>query len=178
MLVDGDLVEVDTAVLEGEGDFQIDEARAARTTRVQSGVPLALSVALNPDPAEPGEILLSELTVSNGSASALFNVQVQLEAWNLSGGLLHFERQLVAREEIDYQAVRRDHQVFVAIRGVDVVALTALELALDDLRHGSVGWLCPVEFPDVLHHVDDVLHVVELVICDELAGPGGPGAVV
>jgi uncharacterized repeat protein (TIGR01451 family) len=78
MVADGDLVEVDRALLEGEADFVTHEARATAITRVESGAPMAFSVAVNPDPVEPGETLLTELTVTNDSGSLLSNVQVQL----------------------------------------------------------------------------------------------------
>jgi hypothetical protein len=78
MVADGDLVEVDPALLEGEADFLTHEARATAITRVESGAPLAFSVAVNPDPVEPGETLLTELTVTNDSGGLLSNVQVQL----------------------------------------------------------------------------------------------------
>ena len=75
---DGDLVEVDSAVLEGTISSQGREARALAATRVESGAPLRLAVAANPDPVEPGETLLTEVTVSNSGATSLFNVEVQL----------------------------------------------------------------------------------------------------
>ncbi len=52
--------------------------RATAETRVQAGVPLHLTMELNPDPAQPGELVNGLLTVTNTGPIALLGVEVEV----------------------------------------------------------------------------------------------------
>src|ERR1019366_2383626 len=50
--------------------------RATAETRVQAGVPLQLTMGLNPDPAQPGGLVTGQVTVTNTGAVQLLGVTV------------------------------------------------------------------------------------------------------
>jgi len=52
--------------------------RATAATRVQANTPLQLTMELNPDPAQPGELVNGLLTVTNTGAVQLLAVEVQV----------------------------------------------------------------------------------------------------
>lgn len=53
-----------------------ETTRAWRITRVQVQPQLALAIAMNPDPARPGEVLRGAFTVSNRSGGPMFGVRL------------------------------------------------------------------------------------------------------
>jgi uncharacterized repeat protein (TIGR01451 family) len=74
---DGKLLQVTNAALTGEQNFATHTARATAVTHVKSAAPLSLSVAMNPDPVQPGATLEVTLTVSNQGSSLLSGVVLQ-----------------------------------------------------------------------------------------------------
>ncbi len=53
-------------------------AQATTETRVEAGVPLHVSMELNPDPVQPGELMDGLLTVTNSGRTPMLGVQVEL----------------------------------------------------------------------------------------------------
>ena len=73
MIVDVDNVAVDGQVLNAHAvitdeSIPANESRADAVSQVLSALPLTLSISLNPDPVRPGEVLNTELTVTNPTA--------------------------------------------------------------------------------------------------------------
>jgi len=76
-LVDGTTLLVDAAVLSGNINFQSREARAMAVSRVYSGE-LELNLEINPGPVNPGQLIDSQITVSNptGNVSGALSLRV------------------------------------------------------------------------------------------------------
>ena len=73
MIVDVDNVAVDGQVLNAnavitDASIPANVSRASAVSQVQNAVPLTLSISLNPNPVRPGEVLNTELTVTNPTA--------------------------------------------------------------------------------------------------------------
>ena len=80
-VVQVDDVLIDGAVINAEATIEDDSGRRTRATgatRVEQGVPLALSIELTPDAAQPGAMLTGSLQVTNLSANELIAVEVEV----------------------------------------------------------------------------------------------------
>jgi acyl dehydratase len=73
----GTQLSVDAARITGTLNFLPETARAMAVTRLASGRPLELATTLAPNPAQPGQTLQTDLTVTNSSSSTLFGVLLQ-----------------------------------------------------------------------------------------------------
>jgi hypothetical protein len=80
------VVVVDDSFGEGEvvhAEAHIEDADGRRTrataqTRAEAGVPLQLAIELNPDPAQPGEMIAGRVTVTNTGVVPLLGVTAQV----------------------------------------------------------------------------------------------------
>ena len=86
-LPSGTLLRVNAATVAGSGLVGQEAARATAVTRVETTDALALAVAVNPDPARPGERVRADFTVSNQGLAAIFNVQVTARVPDQVGGV-------------------------------------------------------------------------------------------
>jgi uncharacterized repeat protein (TIGR01451 family) len=72
----GTLLVVNAAEIAGDSLFP-ESARANAVTRVATSPPLELAIEANPDPVRPGELLVTEVTVSNRGAVPLTGVTLR-----------------------------------------------------------------------------------------------------
>jgi uncharacterized repeat protein (TIGR01451 family) len=74
----GSILQVDSATISGTVNFVEQNSSAMASTRVESTIPLSLSVETNPNPVQPGESIQIDLSVANRSTNLLFDVALQM----------------------------------------------------------------------------------------------------
>ncbi len=74
----GDTLQIDAAQISGTVNFLSTNTKAMRTSRVNNSLPLKLALAVNPDPVLPSQLINVVLTVTNPTASPLFNTVLEL----------------------------------------------------------------------------------------------------
>ena len=81
VVVEVDDAAIDGAVIGAEATIEDNSGRRTRATtdtRVEADVPLDLSLALNPDPVRPGELVDARLTVTNTGTTELLAVEAEV----------------------------------------------------------------------------------------------------
>jgi Domain of unknown function DUF11 len=73
-LVDGDVISAEATIEDSSGR----RTRATTATRVEQGVPLALTIELTPESVQPGAMIIGSLQVSNLGALELLDVSVEV----------------------------------------------------------------------------------------------------
>ena len=73
-VIDGDVIAADATIEDSSGQ----RTRATTETRVEQGVPLALSLELVPESVQPGAMTIGSLQVSNLGALELLDVSVEV----------------------------------------------------------------------------------------------------
>ncbi|MCP3969526.1 MAG: DUF11 domain-containing protein, partial [Rhodobacteraceae bacterium] len=77
-LADSTLLVVDAATLSATVNFQARQGRALAVSRVDATAPLGLAMEINPDPAEPDELLDLQISVSNPNAGPTGTLTLRL----------------------------------------------------------------------------------------------------
>ena len=75
-LANGDLLEAQASIADTDSPAQ--QARAQALTRIDDAPPLQMALEVNPDPAENGETVLAQLTVTNTTAFPRFGVVARM----------------------------------------------------------------------------------------------------
>lgn len=77
-LASGSMLTVDAASVSGEINFLPRTSRARAVSRVVSGSSLQLGLEIGPDPAQPGELIDAQITITNPGGSATGLIEARL----------------------------------------------------------------------------------------------------